>query len=181
MEDYNLIKYIKNSDTLDYLMNPNLEDRIDQLLELGLENYLLEDINLLNERNWKRLWVLKYMNIEWQSLEEVKEILESESFFISEEELDNYIPNITAYYQKDWEKQPIAEEKIEIDIYEETQNTYKIAGILFSKKRVLRNYPINTNVTKEEALFQALIQDRYLSKEEIENLQKELKGKIARK
>ena len=60
------------------MTDEQLEDKIDNILELGLEQFLEEDLNLLNKdkETLKKVIILKRLNIPINNMKELKSILE---------------------------------------------------------------------------------------------------------
>ena len=58
LNDYGLLKYLKNVDNLSFLRDINLVSKIDKFLELGYESFLENDLGILNLSNLKRLDIL---------------------------------------------------------------------------------------------------------------------------
>ncbi len=180
LEEYNLLRLWKNGDDYRYLGRADLRTQIDSFLELGLESFLLEDLSLLNEEHLDRLRVLKAAGFTFDSKEEVLSILRKDTFIVSDDEIKNYIPNVTEFYQKKGASGERVSSIPRLEGYEKTPLTYEVGGILFSKNKVLRNYSFG-NLSEEEALFQALIQDTVLSADEVSNLLHVIQGKIYQK
>lgn len=179
LQKYNLLKLIKIDKDYSFL-NKNLEKLLDMIIELGYINYVIEDINILNENNFERLYVFKAMNIVIEDKETFLRVLKTNNFIISDSKLDDYIPNVVSYYEKDVAISTNISEISELNYYLVNDLYYDINGVILSKNRVLRNYDIN-NQDKNEALFQAMIKDSVLSSEEIERLKQELTTKKYKK
>ena len=121
-------------------MNKELVLKIDKLIELGYEYFLEEDLNILNSNNIKRLEVLRVMNYDLESKEELFNILNTDKFYIEDTKLDLYIPNIIPY------KEHIElETDFSLDSFRNTSRTYSFNGILISIPKVnrLKNQGIN--------------------------------------
>ena len=132
LKSYNLLKSIKNTSDFTFLTQTNIENKIDKFLELGYERCLVEDISLLNTNNIKRLDILKVLNIADQSKEELEKVLNSEKFFIRNEDISDYIPNITKY------KEPVKIPSVDLVSFRKTCRTYEIGSNLFSIQKILR-------------------------------------------
>ena len=95
---YDLQGQIKTGTDLSFLGSKSLDSSIDTLLELGYETYLVEDIGLLNySSRFDRLRLMKALNHEISSKEELLGILSSEKFFVPDAEIKNYIYNSVPY------------------------------------------------------------------------------------
>ena len=180
LEEYDLIRVLKGITNYSFLSNSNLRGVIDKIIELGYEEFLVEDLSLLNEDNWDRLYVLKAMNYRVESKDELLKLLRADTFIVPDCELNNYIPNVVSYYEDESNDGKKVSNIPELALYSSTIRSYNIGGVILSKNRVLRNYNPD-NKDKEKALFQAFIKDSILSMEEIEIIEKEIKGTIIKK
>lgn len=148
---------------------PSLEDVLDKVLELGFEDYLVEDLDLLNEVNWDRIYVLRAMNYPIDTKEDLLSILHSSSFFVSDDKLDSYIPNIVPYY----DHTIYGEYSLEaLEEYRQGSRLYNVSGVLLSKRRILRHLSVSND------LFQSAIQGSVLSHDEVSTIEKEFRGKV---
>lgn len=132
LKSYNLLKNIKNTSDFTFLTQTNIENKIDKFLELGYEKCLEDDISLLNTNNIKRLDILKILNMADQSKEELEKVLNSEKFFIRNDDISDYIPNITKY------KEPVKIPSVDLVSFRKTGRTYEIGSNLFSIQKILR-------------------------------------------
>lgn len=173
LEEYDLIKNLKSSKNYGYLVNPNLQGLIDKIIELGFEKYLEEDLSLLNYPTWDRIYVLKAMNYEIDSKEELLEFLQNPNFIIPDSKVTDYIPNIVPYYEENSKKGSIED----IEEYSSSSRSYTINGVILSKNRVKRNF----NNGLDESLIKKLIDNGIYSLEEVEAIEKELKEKVYEK
>ena len=164
LEDYDLIKSLKSSRNYSYLANPNLQGLIDEIIELGFEKYLEEDLSLLNYPTWDRIYVLKAMNYEIDSKEELLEFLETPNFIIPDSKVVDYIPNIISYYNGSNKKGNIED----IEGYSSSPRSYTINGVILSKNRVNRNF----NNGAEEPLIKKLINNGIYSLEDVQAIEK---------
>ena len=147
LDNYNLLRFIRNSNDYSFLRDNDLATKIDRILELGYEEFLESNLGLLNSNNIKRLEVLKAMGMPVTSLLELEEVLsDNNPFFIKDEDLDSYIPNIVPYKQ-------LLElnDDFSLDSYRKTTRTYSFNGVLISIPKVERL--IKMGKTKGEALF----------------------------
>ena len=147
LSDYNLLKNIRNSNDYSFMNDEELYLKIDKLLELGYEEFLEENLGLLNSNNIKRLEVLKVMNMECTDKYELEFVLSDDNqFFIKDEDLDSYIPNVIPY--KNYIK---LDDNFSLDGYRNTTRTYSFNGVLISIPKVERL--INEGIGLEEALL----------------------------
>lgn len=170
LENYDLLLSLKTGIDCSFLINEDLELGIDLLLELGYESFLEENLSLLNyQNNFKRLLVLKSLNIPVTSLEELENVLKTDKFLIPDYKIDDYIYNATPYNPKEIESE---NDITQIDILEDfsnTKRTYLIGGILISKNKFKRNFTTNNN-TNIDSIFYSIIKDSYLSDEEVSSI-----------
>lgn len=166
LEEYNLIKSMKNNGDYSYLIKENLVSLIDKIIELGYENFLVGDLTLLNEDNWDRIYLLKSIGEEVTSKADLLAVLRDNSFMVSNSKIDKYISNIVPYYDF----------KDDVDIttlnnFKGTERTYNINGVIVSKNRFIRNCKKNKN----DSVLKNLVYGGIYSKEEIESMIKSLK------
>ena len=170
LENYDLLLSLKTGIDCSFLINEDLELGIDLVLELGYESFLEENLSLLNyQNNFKRLLVLKSLNIPVTSLEELEDVLKTDKFLIPDSKIDDYIYNATPYNPKEIESE---NDITQIDILEDfsnTKRTYLIGGILISKNKFKRNFT-TTNNTNIDSIFYSIIKDSYLSDEEVSSI-----------
>lgn len=165
LDSYNLIKSMKNNGDYSYLIRDDLVSLIDKIIELGYENFLVNDLTLLNEDNWDRLYVLKSIGEEVDSKSRLLEVLRDNSFLVPNSKIDKYIANIVPYYQY----------KDNIDItslngFNGSERSYNINGIIVSKNRFKRNYEKNENAP----ILKNLVDGGVYSIEEVKQLEKTL-------
>ena len=80
LKEYSISLSSKDREGINYafLANPSLRELLDLLLEVGLEGLLLDDLNLLNEKNLEYLRVYEYLREMQTSKEGVLAILRRE-------------------------------------------------------------------------------------------------------
>lgn len=145
LESYDLIQSMKTCTDTSFLAEEDFKDAIDTLLELGFENNLEEHIELLNYKdNFNRLRLLKSLNVPLTSTEELIEVLTTDKFIMSDEEIENYIYNAVDHNLPS-EVTIVSEPKkkvsdvIKLNEYSNTPRTYSFDGVLISKNKVHRN------------------------------------------
>lgn len=166
LKEYNLLSTMKTGNSCRFLINKNLETGIDTLLELGYEASLVEDLSILNyQNNFKRLHLLKILNIPVESIEELKQVLSSEKFIVPTDTIDSYLynANISQEEQPDLEIIP-AEFLSE---YSASSRTYNINGILISKNKVKRNITNFDDPISSISLLTAITANSFFSDEEL--------------
>ena len=168
LNSYNLLNSLKTTNNYKFLSNNELYISIDKLIELGYESFLEEDLNLLNSDKLLRLEALKAFEIIIDNKEDLDKVL-TKKFYISDNELYDYIPNVESLINED----------IDIDIEELNKyingRTYNINGVIISTNKVKRN--IENGLTP----FKSIIKNSVLSIDEIKIIKDELKEKTLRK
>ena len=158
LNTYGLINQLSETSNFKFLMNKDLERVIDKYLELGYEEYLSNDLDLLNKKELERLEVMKAIGISITSREELEFILNEEKpFFIPKEEIGNYLSDESIYIDEPSEQ--ISIEKLEQ--YKATDRVYDFNGVKISINKV------NRFVSNGFSLYQAIIKNTHLSEEEL--------------
>ena len=178
LDQYGLSGQIKHGMNLNFLKDENLPSTIDTLLELGYESNLLESIELLNYKDkFDRLKVLKLLNIPADTTEELKEILTTEKFYVSDEEVQKYIYNATdAHLPKnvvllDTPKKKVADNP-KLTTYSNTPLTYSFDGVLISKNKVRRNSAtLDTIGKQQDRLLYSVLKGSTLTDDEIAKIE----------
>ncbi len=101
LTEYALIKKLKYASDYSFLLELNLEEKIDKFIEFGYINFLSEKLDLLNCINISRLEILHKMNYEINDLEQLIQILNTKKFNFIDEKIDEYIFNIVDYMKKE--------------------------------------------------------------------------------
>lgn len=175
LESYGLIDYLKNTKKYSFLKKDNLCKIIDKVIELGYEDLLLEDISLLNESNWDRIYVLKSMGLLPKDKKELLKYLRDDKFFVPDDKLHLYIESVSEYYDGLDISYEADMSKI-IGDYTVTERTLNFNGVIISKPRVARN--IVSNDFDVNDLFNAMMKDSILNIEEIETIKSIFKNKV---
>ena len=164
---YGLLNNLRTTDNYYFLSDDNLVEKIDKLIELGYFSYLEENLDILNNQNIRRLELLHFMNMEIDSKEELLEILNREKFFISDDSIEEYIPNVKEYYQS-------MDLGNNIDILDEYSNklVYDFNGILISTNKVKRLMNEGYN------LYDAIFYNTSFSLDEYEQIKSVLKDYV---
>lgn len=172
LESYDLLSSLKTGMDCNFLINKNLEVGIDLLLELGYESFLEENLSLLNyQTNFRRLIILKSLNIPIETSEDLETILKTDKFFIPDSKIDDYIYNATSnFFEPDGENNNAISIK-DLNKFLKTARTYDIGGVLLSKNRIKRNCQ-NFRQMSTNNLFHSVIKNSYLSDEEITSIRK---------
>ena len=137
LKAYSFDKSIIKGINYEFLLNENLLEVLDKMLELGLESFLEEDLSILNYyKNINRIRVIKELNIPITSLDQLKEILTTDQFLLSDEDIMKYVEQIDPSSIK---MTDIPDEISRLKQFETTR-TYDVNGVILSKNRVQRNY-----------------------------------------
>lgn len=186
LKEYDLTTGMNKNINYDFIKNTNLEILIDTILELGYESLLEKNINLLNydETKWKRIRVLKEMNMPVIGKEELEKTLES-NFFIPDEKLDDYILNVVPYNLSIKINSLTATEKNNDNMLKDfsvSKRLYKIGNVLLSKERVNRNLEKLQSIEMNdmERMLVSTITGATLNDEELERIKKEIAPKLTR-
>lgn len=164
LESYNLLNNINEEDYYTFLNNCNLESSIDILLELGLEEYLENDLSILNYSDkFNRLRLLKSLGITISKKEELDKYLNDNKFFVPDSKLDEYIYNSVDYITN------INNYNLNDIEYYITPRTYKVGSLIFSKNRVQRNLSQqNKDLPEKQKLVYAFLDGAFLTDDELE-------------
>lgn len=139
LNDYQLLDKLGEASNVEFLKEQNMEEKLDLLLELGLENEIEQDLGLLSYdtsrinrlKILKELKELEELNIP-VSKETLKAVLTTTQFIVPEEEIASYI----------FEQELSQSEKEELTISQEditeTPRCYCYQGLYFSKNKVNR-------------------------------------------
>lgn len=174
LESYKLLDNLKYAKKFSFLMKENLCEILDKVIELGYESILVEDMDLLNEDNWDRIYLLKSMGVKPENKKELIKYLRDNKFFISDDRLNIYIED-TSEYHNDLD---ISYEVNALNIMKDneiTSRTLCFNGVIISKNRVLRN--IDSNIININDLYKGILKNSILSMEEVESIKSSLKNK----
>lgn len=160
LNNYNLIQQLISTNDFRFLLSDKLELIIDKYLELGYEEYLESDLNLLNKKELDRLDVLKAIGIPITSKEELEFYLnEEKEFFIPLEEIHNYLIDDSIYVEE-------PDEVVTIDKLEQYKlnRVYNFNGVIISIEKV------NRLLNNGYSLYQSIINNTHLSEDELLNI-----------
>ena len=158
LNSYNLLIPLSTTSDFRFLLSENLDSLIDKYLELGFEEYLESDLNLLNKKELERIEALKAIGMPINSREELESILnEDKVFFISTDEIKNYLPDETKYVEEPSEV--VSLEKL--DEYKETDRVYNFNGTRVSIPKVSRL------MSSGLSMYQSIISNTHFSEDEL--------------
>lgn len=170
LEEYNLLSSMKTGSNCHFLAGEELAIGIDTLLELGYEASLVEDLSLLNyQHNFPRLQVLKALNIPVSSLEELKTVLSADRFLVPDDTIDTYLYNAASFQTTRVTETKIVPSTM-FALFDKTERTYDINGIIVSKNKVKRNINVPDEEVSSSKLIEAIVSNSILSDEEYETV-----------
>lgn len=172
LTEYSLLKNYKNADNYNFLKSTDLAEKIDIMLELGYEKNLEENLALLDysKDDYKKLEILKRLNIPLSSTEEIEKALNNPYYTITDNNLDNYISDFANYVILDGEeisKEKFIEKLEENKDNDSTSRLYSFQGMFISKNKLKRemNKVEKENLTVSEQ-FQCLTKNKLLRQED---------------
>lgn len=161
LNDYGLLKYLKNVDNLSFLGDINLVSKIDKFLELGYESFLENDLGILNLSNLKRLDILKSLNMPITDISTMYKVLSDQKFIVDDSKIDEYLPNVVELNEKKNITSNLSD-------FKNTNRVYSIGDSLFSINK------INRLLESGNSLYDSLFMNRKFSEEEYDNILKAL-------
>lgn len=167
LKQYKFTKGFKKNVDYSFLTLPNLMSILDQMLELGLEKFLEEDLSIINHyRRLNRIRIIRELNIPIDSKEELIELLTTDKFIVSDELIPNYLQKVSNKEVTEFVETSSVEDDINaLKQYETTPRTYNINGVLISINRVKRNYSeFNKNSLSGNRLLYSVFNDSHLTK-----------------
>ncbi|MBR5370412.1 MAG: hypothetical protein IK137_03825 [Bacilli bacterium] len=174
---YELLDNLNNTRKMKFLKKDNLVEIIDKIIELGYEEFLDTGLDLLNENNWDRIYVLKTMGLKPETKEELIRCLRDDKFFIPDNKLSSYIENDTVFCEDldifyDTDIAAIVKD------YANTKRSLSFDGVIISKNRVARN--LTNDDFDINDFFKAIITNGVLDSSEIDTIKSSLKNKTYR-
>lgn len=179
LKAYSFDKSIIKGIDYKFLLNENLLEVLDLFIELGLESFLEEDLSILNYyKNINRIRVMKELNIPITSLDELKEILTTDQFLLSDEDIMKYVEQIDPSSIK---MDDIPDEIPRLKQFESTR-TYNINGVILSKNRVQRNYCESKDDEEiENKLMYSILHTSIMTQTEYETVKQSLTNSLTYK
>ena len=175
LEEYELPIDWDKIESANFLGSSDLEEKIDKLLELGYENILETNLELLNysKEELERLEKLKILSFPLpETIEELNFVLSSKHFIIDNQELIDDMPSHISTGQKRHIKSELEES---LQGLEYTKRTYKVGDNIFSKQKTLRNLSVEEEITPR-VIFKSMVSGTRLSPIETEIVEKSLQG-----
>lgn len=162
LNDYGLLKNLKNVKNLSFLGDSDLTYKIDKFLELGYERFLDTDLGILNLSNLKRLDMLKFLNMPVSDVSSMYKVLSNQKFIVDDNKIDEYLPNVVELSGK---KDIYS---VNFSDYKSTNRVYSIGGSLFSINKIRKA------LERGNSLYDTLFMNRNFSEEEYDNILKAL-------
>lgn len=158
LSTYNLTKNIKNNENFDFLLEDNLEEKIDMWIELGFYSFLEQNLELLNQSRLRvrRLQLLQQMNIPVEDIDTIESVLESSKFIVNDGSLKDYIMDY-ASLQKPLD---IPYSKEDLANMEGDKVSMRIKGVVFSLPKIKRR------VEAGDSMWKAIFYGKNLTEEE---------------
>lgn len=134
MTEYDLQKLLKAGNDLSFLSTTQLQEAIDTLLELGYEEILDSNIEVLNHSaKFNRLVLANRLNIPLETEKDVFKVLNAAYFVVPDGEIQDSIS--PAEYCQNKAIRTLDH----ISDFDSTSRTYEIDGVKLSKNRIARN------------------------------------------
>ena len=179
LKAYSFDKSIIKGVDYSFLLNENLLEVLDKMLELGLESFIEEDLSILNYyKNINRIRVIRELNIPITSLDQLKEILTTDQFLLSDEDIMKYVEQIDPSSIK---MTDIPDEVMRLKQFETTR-TYDVNGVILSKNRVQRNYhEVRDDDEVENKAMYSILHNSIMTQTEYETLKQSLTNSLTYK
>lgn len=179
LKAYSFNKSIIKGVDYSFLLNENLLEVLDKMLELGLESFIEEDLSILNYyKNINRIRVIRELNIPITSLDQLKEILTTDQFLLSDEDIMKYVEQIDPSSIK---MTDIPDEVMRLKQFETTR-TYDVNGVILSKNRVQRNYhEARDDEEVENKAMYSILHNSIMTQTEYETLKQSLTNSLTYK
>lgn len=175
LETYELLPTLKTGINSSFMGIENLREAIDTLLELGYEKNLEEKIELLNYKDkFNRLRLLKTLNMEVSTTEELENVLTTDKFFVPDSMIDEYLYNAVPYHlptpigATTHKKTP---DLSKLSEFQSTPRTYTIGGVIISKNKVANNLSSSKQFNKQSnRLLHSILSGSVLTDQEVESV-----------
>lgn len=179
LKAYSFDKLIIKGVDYSFLLNEHLLEVLDKMLELGLESFIEEDLSILNYyKNINRIRVIRELNIPITSLDQLKEILTTDQFLLSDEDIMKYVEQIDPSSIK---MTDIPDEVTRLKQFETTR-TYDVNGVILSKNRVQRNYhDAKEDDEVENKAMYSILHNSIMTQTEYETLKQSLTNSLTYK
>lgn len=177
LKEYGLFSSLGDCSSSSFLNNEQLEQKIDKLLELGMEQFLKEDLSLLNYEDsvYDKILLAYKLNIPIEDTNSLHNIL-STSFIVSDDDIDTYLFNVSRKSLDSLEDININKDDL-LELLEKKQsseNVYDFDGVLISKNKMSRNLENSDDEIPLKTVILCMIDDKILDTDELEKITKSL-------
>lgn len=177
LKEYGLFSSLGDCSSSSFLNNEQLEKKIDKLLELGIEQFLREDLSLLNYEDsvYDKILLAYKLNIPIEDTNSLHNIL-STPFIVSDDDIDTYLFNVSRKSLDSLEDININKDDL-LELLEKKQsseNVYDFDGVLISKNKVSRNLENSDDEIPLKTVLLCMIDDKILDTDELEKITKSL-------
>lgn len=180
LKEYGLFSSLGDCSSASFLNIEQLEQKIDKLLELGMEQFLKDDLSLLNYENslYDKILLAYKLNIPIEDTNSLHNIL-STSFIVSDDDIDTYLFNVSRKSLDSLEDININKNDL-LELLEKKQsseNVYDFDGVLISKNKMSRNLENSNDEIPLKTVILCMIDDKILDTDELEKITKSLYSK----
>lgn len=177
LKEYGLFSSLGDCSSSSFLNNEQLEQKIDKLLELGMEQFLKDDLSLLNYEDsvYDKILLAYKLNIPIEDTNSLHNIL-STSFIVSDDDIDTYLFNVSRKSLDSLEDININKDDL-LELLEKKQsseNVYDFDGVLISKNKMSRNLENSDDEIPLKTVILCMIDDKILDTDELEKITKSL-------
>lgn len=177
LKEYGLFSSLGDCSSSSFLNNEQLEQKIDKLLELGMEQFLKDDLSLLNYEDsvYDKILLAYKLNIPIEDTNSLHNIL-STPFIVSDDDIDTYLFNVSRKSLDSLEDININKDDL-LELLEKKQsseNVYDFDGVLISKNKMSRNLENSDDEIPLKTVILCMIDDKILDTDELEKITKSL-------
>ena len=177
LKEYGLFSSLGDCSSASFLNIEQLEQKIDKLLELGMEQFLKDDLSLLNYENslYDKILLAYKLNIPIEDTNSLHNILSS-PFVVSDDDIDTYLFNVSRKSLDSLEDININKTDL-LELLgkkQSSENVYDFDGVLISKNKVSRNLENSDDEVPLKTVLLCMIDDKILDTDELEKITKSL-------
>lgn len=177
LKEYGLFSSLGDCSSASFLNIEQLEQKIDKLLELGMEQFLKDDLSLLNYEDsvYDKILLAYKLNIPIEDTNSLHNIL-STPFIVSDDDIDTYLFNVSRKKLDSLEDTNINNDDL-LELLRKRQsseNVYDFDGVLISKNKVSRNLENSNDEIPLKTVILCMIDDKILDTDELEKITKSL-------
>ena len=184
LERYQFLGSMSRASKYSFLGSEELEHTIDMILELGYEELLEQNTDLLNydSKKWMRIYILKELNMVPSDIDTLTTVLQQEQFFVPEEKMKDYISNEPCKIESMANDEVATKEEVrrKVDTFPQTKRTYVVGGVILSKNRVEKNIEEvgSLELSLANKVYLSLTRHTILSESEHDAMQKMMQGSV---